>query len=671
MRILLGGLLVAPALVFAQGAPGGSGATTSLSARAALPEPAIPSSPDSAPGPTVSGPAGLLRMRTAEVGPTGGVRIGLHTEMFKKSGFLVAGDEHRRFIGTLVLAGTPFSWLEAFFMTTSSSNENSARRDEDDDVILALGDFGFGAKGRMGMGYFAAGPEANVRFLNSVGGTTPDLGATNFYLGAVASIDATAGGFPVRPHLNIGYQWDQSRELCGTDANGRCSSSEFEPVERMVEEFGQGINRDRFQMAIGLDWPLRLGRSFGLRPIVEYRIEIVTGLEDEAYFEECHRDGAAFSEICFLGRDSQVIVVGARAEPSRGLFIDFGVDLGVASPGADFGPAPAVPPYNVMLGLSYAHDPRGAVRVAERPRQAARVGPVGRVRGLVLDQATQEPVEGAVVTFTGKNVTGLSTDPDGGFLSYEFPPGPMKVAVRHPNYEPAKAEVSLRAGADVALEVRLKPAAGAPAPAAGRASLSGRVTDASGAPVRALLRVEGPVAREIGADDDGRFAADLPPGDYKARFEAADYLAKEQTFGIEEGAAVQLDAVLAKRPAVARVTISGDRIVIRGKVHFGSRNARLRPDSGQLLDELADLLLARPEIKRVRIEGHTDNRGNKSANQRLSQQRAEAVRTYLVERGVAFDRLDAVGHGASRPMVPNLGARNREKNRRVEMRIVD
>jgi outer membrane protein OmpA-like peptidoglycan-associated protein len=119
------------------------------------------------------------------------------------------------------------------------------------------------------------------------------------------------------------------------------------------------------------------------------------------------------------------------------------------------------------------------------------------------------------------------------------------------------------------------------------------------------------------------------------------------------------------------VTVSGKRIVIRGKVHFGSRNARLRPDSGQLLDEIADLLLSRPEIKRVRIEGHTDSRGSSSANKRLSQQRAEAVRTYLIERGVSSDRLEAVGYGASRPLVPNLGARNREKNRRVELRIVD
>jgi OmpA-OmpF porin, OOP family len=668
MRIVLMGGALLPALVWAQPP---ARRTADLDVTSRLEAPAVPPGDDAA-VPTVDGPAGLLRMRTTEVGPPGSFRLALHTEMFTKSDFLVAGDEDTRFIGTLVLAGTPFSWLEAFFVTRSSSNENTARRKQDDDVILALGDFGFGAKGRAGGDVFSAGPEFNVRFLNAVGGTSPNLSATNLYLGGVASLDPTQRGFPVRAHLDLGFQWDQSRELCPTGTGGLCDSTRFtNPIERMVEEFGQGMNRNRFEIALGLDVPFETGGLVRLRPIVEYHLEYVTGDPDDDYSAKCATD-AAFGQICGLGRDSQVLLLGFRGQPARGLFLDLGVDIGLASPGAEFGPAPAVPPWNVVLGLAYAHDPRVAVRVVERPRAGGRDHEVGRVRGVVLDEKTQDPVEGAVVVFTGRNVTGLSTDPDGGFLSYEFPPGPLGISVRHPKYETAKADVVLSAGKDVPLEIRLKPAANATAAAApGNAALSGHVTDAGGKPVQALLRIQGPTNAEVSTDAAGAFSTALPPGDYTARFEAADFAPSERAFHVDEGASQTLDVVLAKKSASSHVQIAGDRIVLRGKVHFGTRDARLRADSGQLLDEIAELLSAHPEIARVRIEGHTDNRGAKAQNQKLSQDRADAVRSYLIEHGVAADRLEAMGYGASRPLVPNLGVRNREKNRRVELRIVN
>jgi outer membrane protein OmpA-like peptidoglycan-associated protein len=616
-------------------------------------------------------------MRTSAVGPDGSFRFGLHTEMFSKSDFLVEGDEHNRFVGTLVLAGTPMDWLETWFFTQSSSNENTARRAEaGGDVILALGDFGFGGKGRFGGKSFSGGPETNLRFLNSVGGTTPKLSATNWYLGAVATLDPTDSGFPARAHLNVGYQVDRSRNLCPTD--GACSEERFpEPVERMVEEFGQGLNRSRFQLAIGGDVPMTFdGGVFRLWPLLEYHVDVATGEPDEGYDAACDEPGSAFSQICHLGRDSQTLLLGARARPAPGLFVDVGVEFGLASPGAEYGPTPAVPLYNVVLGVSYAHDPGGVVSTAQRPAPAATASRnMGRLRGVVLDAKTGDPIEGAVVVFTGKNLTGLSTDPDGGFLSYEFESGPLALSVRHASYHSAKAEVAIVAGKDLPLEVRLKPDETAPvapdAPATGATTLSGKVTDPSGGALRAVVRIQGAENREIETDAEGAFAADLPPGDYLARFEAADFLAKEQSFRIEEGRTQALDVVLSKRPSTPRVQISGNRIVLKGKVHFGSRNARLRPDSGQILDEVADLLLAHPEVARVRVEGHTDNRGNKRANQKLSQQRAEAVRNHLVQRGVSGERLEAVGYGASKPLVPNLGERNREKNRRVELRILN
>ena len=69
------------------------------------------------------------------------------------------------------------------------------------------------------------------------------------------------------------------------------------------------------------------------------------------------------------------------------------------------------------------------------------------------------------------------------------------------------------------------------------------------------------------------------------------------------------------------------------------------------------------------VEGHTDNRGSDRTNQVLSLNRANAVRDYLVSRGVDGDKISAVGLGASRPLVDNKTAENRANNRRVEIVI--
>jgi outer membrane protein OmpA-like peptidoglycan-associated protein len=88
--------------------------------------------------------------------------------------------------------------------------------------------------------------------------------------------------------------------------------------------------------------------------------------------------------------------------------------------------------------------------------------------------------------------------------------------------------------------------------------------------------------------------------------------------------------------------------------------------SAQLkLNQLADALKQTPE--RLIIEGHTDSRGPESYNMDLSRRRAEAVRDYLVGRGIAFDRIQVTAFGKSRPIADNTSAEGRANNRRVEI----
>lgn len=116
------------------------------------------------------------------------------------------------------------------------------------------------------------------------------------------------------------------------------------------------------------------------------------------------------------------------------------------------------------------------------------------------------------------------------------------------------------------------------------------------------------------------------------------------------------------------VAVTEDRIAIRRQVHFASARFRVLPDSYPLLEQVVAVLADEPGL-RIRVEGHTDDVGPAAVNQRLSQRRAEAVRAYLVARGVSPGRVEAAGYGAARPLTSNRTALGRARNRRTEFRI--
>jgi OOP family OmpA-OmpF porin len=106
-------------------------------------------------------------------------------------------------------------------------------------------------------------------------------------------------------------------------------------------------------------------------------------------------------------------------------------------------------------------------------------------------------------------------------------------------------------------------------------------------------------------------------------------------------------------------------VILEG-VHFETGKAELTPDSHTILTGVAESLVANEEI-RVQVSGHTDNTGSAAVNKRLSRARAEAVRQFLIDKGVAPERLTARGFGPSRPVASNRTAEGRAQNRRVEL----
>jgi outer membrane protein OmpA-like peptidoglycan-associated protein len=108
--------------------------------------------------------------------------------------------------------------------------------------------------------------------------------------------------------------------------------------------------------------------------------------------------------------------------------------------------------------------------------------------------------------------------------------------------------------------------------------------------------------------------------------------------------------------------------VIQGIV-FAASKATIRPESFAKLDEAVKVLTSYPALK-LEVSGHTDTSGDAARNTTLSQERADAVKAYFVGKGVATERLTAVGKGSAEPIGDNATREGRGKNRRIEFKIV-
>jgi outer membrane protein OmpA-like peptidoglycan-associated protein len=116
----------------------------------------------------------------------------------------------------------------------------------------------------------------------------------------------------------------------------------------------------------------------------------------------------------------------------------------------------------------------------------------------------------------------------------------------------------------------------------------------------------------------------------------------------------------------AKVIRESGEIVILESVRFKSGSAEIEPESHDVLNQVALVIKANPDIKSVRVEGHTDNTGPHDFNVQLSKARAQSVREYLIKRGVSPKRLTSEGYGPDRPKVKGDDESSRAKNRRVE-----
>ncbi len=126
-----------------------------------------------------------------------------------------------------------------------------------------------------------------------------------------------------------------------------------------------------------------------------------------------------------------------------------------------------------------------------------------------------------------------------------------------------------------------------------------------------------------------------------------------------------------KKHGCPKAKVVGKKIEILERVEFDTNKATIRPESDGVLQAVLEVLTKYPNIKKVRVEGHTDNRGGAGYNLNLSRRRAAAVVKWLTDKGVDVARLTSQGVGQTKPTDSNDTAEGRQNNRRVEFNIIE
>jgi outer membrane protein OmpA-like peptidoglycan-associated protein len=358
---------------------------------------------------------------------------------------------------------------------------------------------------------------------------------------------------------------------------------------------------------------------------------------------------------------------GLKGTVVKDLTLLAGVNLGLARL-VGLG-VPATPPWNFYFGASFAIDPtqRGETKIVEtireRKLEVAKAPPPLRVQGVVTDAETKKPVAGAVIAVAG--VKPSATSDKGEYQTLELTGEKVKLQVSRDGYKSAERDVTLEAGKPATVDVALEPDVK-------KAKFQVSATSAK-KPVKATVLLKGPAGEtrlELAENATGPVESELPAGQYNVTASGDGVLSQTRDVEVTPGAVLRLAFDLQPAPKKSLVVFKGDKLEVLQQVHFATGKAQILADSFNLLQQVVDAVV-KNNVKRIKIEGHTDNRGDKATNQALSEARARAVADYLVAQGIDAQRVESVGYGDAKPIAPNLTARGRELNRRVEFIILE
>ncbi len=163
----------------------------------------------------------------------------------------------------------------------------------------------------------------------------------------------------------------------------------------------------------------------------------------------------------------------------------------------------------------------------------------------------------------------------------------------------------------------------------------------------------------------GKFLISLPAGkNYGIAVQANGYLFHSENFIIPDESNFEM---IEKVIELKNIAI-GSKITLKN-IFFDVAKSVIKPESNAELDRIYELLNEIPSLK-IELAGHTDNTGNENSNVKLSQDRAEAVKNYLIQKGISSNRLQSKGYGSSKPIAKNDTEEGRQMNRRTEFEII-
>ncbi len=385
--------------------------------------------------------------------------------------------------------------------------------------------------------------------------------------------------------------------------------------------------------------------------------EILTGPYVKFVFE-------AVGKHCENAMDTMWMTPGIRFVTPVGVTIDMGADFSLQSD-FDFVPdydrtSPTFEPYinqrskwRVFFGITSS----SAIFAKPPPP------PKATIAGKVTDAETGEPL-GSTISFPGSELQSITTDFGTGLYKIVVSPGLYRFHVESDGYKWVEKPIRVVKGqtevVDFALAKKKKP----PPPEKKVGILTGRVI--SSKEKTALSAKVTVVEKDTTLSTDpstGVYKITMGVGTYTVKAEADDYV-----IDAKPGVVVKKKETTIQNFELTEKMKKGQVITLRG-IYFDTGKATIRPESYPVLDDALRVLQANQTVV-VEVAGHTDSVGSDSYNMRLSDARANSVRTYLISRGIQTNRLIARGYGETMPIASNGTREGRQMNRRIEFRVL-
>jgi outer membrane protein OmpA-like peptidoglycan-associated protein len=636
---------------------------------------------------TITGGTGLLRTQHAQSGAPAQFRLGIISEWYT-GGFLctakfpclnpagsqTTSDSLNHFGGTISLGTSLFKigegTFEAYASTEAIANSDAANRPS---LLQVFGDTNLAVKYGAPVGdVMHLGLFTELWLVNGTGSVGLAGKGTSAKFGGIATADMRGleSSVPLRLSANVVYSVDNTGTVVTDTENARAAAAGSAvpvPITR-IERYGLGINRvDHVDFYLGGEVFVADDRA---RPFLETHIMVPTNRQGYA----CLQSNSSHDNCLALDKlVPATLTIGSRFYPwKRGFSLLAALDIALSGSSDFIEEVQPLPPWTLFIGAGWATDTtdRPPVFKTKIVEKAVEKYSARHVTGFVHEKDKNDPIPNAIVTYRDHaELAPLATGPDGKFGD-DVAPGQYTYDVKADTYKPGSCDVTVpKEGGELNIDCPLEPL-----PRVG--TVAGHVRDALTsepiAGVQIVLADSQHKEYRINADASGGFRFEsVAPGTATVDVTADGYLALVSPADVKVRQENQVDLMLRPTPKKPNVVITGREITIKQQIQFALDSAVILPESFGLLTEIADTLIRHAELKRVEVQGHTDNSGTADHNKILSEQRAQAVVAWLLQHGVTSDRLIPRGYGQEKPLVPNVTAGYRAQNRRVQFIILE